>query len=178
MFGKFRWIVYVQNVKKEEENKRFTHFNSNAHALKDSRGDETDNRNLSNHSTIDHSVVPSLFFLIDSKMYFSGWAIYIFLSFLFFSVHSNEVENNTPVIKWNTRVDLSGTWAYRVCVSSSSSSCVDSNVVWDSGFVWQENEPFDGTCHYDGPMLAHSITYFWTAWEWQLSSASGSTFHA
>eukprot|EP00047_Mylnosiga_fluctuans_P011269 m.20350 g.20350 ORF g.20350 m.20350 type:complete len:544 (-) comp3523_c0_seq2:106-1737(-) len=77
-----------------------------------------------------------------------------------------------PVFQWSTQVDLSGVWAYRICLSESSPATCEAPT-WDSGWVWQENEPFTGTAHYAGNNLQPGASYSWAVWEMQLRSASG-----
>ena len=83
------------------------------------------------------------------------------------------VDTNVPLISWQTRLDLGGVWAYHVIVSNEASCSDPADVVWDTGNVWQENEPFPGACHYTGPPLSPAHSYYWCAWETQLTSASG-----
>lgn len=87
------------------------------------------------------------------------------------------VNTNTPVIQWKTRLDISGVWAFRVTVSSTAGCSDDtSTLTFDTGVVWQENEPFNGSYTYAGPPLQPSMTYFWCCWETQLLSVSGEVF--
>ena len=84
---------------------------------------------------------------------------------------SDQEVTNTPEISWKTQVDPSGVWSYRIILGGQS-NCTTPQI-WDSGNVWQENEPFSGSCRYTGPSLEPNKTYFWCCWENQLRSASG-----
>lgn len=87
-----------------------------------------------------------------------------------YGVHAGDT--NVPLLEWDTKVDQSGVWAYHVTVSKGP-TCGAETVVWDTGLVWQENEPFSGACHYAGPPLEKDTLYTWCCWETQLRSASG-----
>jgi hypothetical protein len=74
----------------------------------------------------------------------------------------NVVTTNAPVLRWASKVQSGGTFAYTVTVVNGSSSAAA--VVWTSGEVWQGNWPahapaFPGLCVYEGPPLARGAIY-------------------
>lgn len=71
------------------------------------------------------------------------------------------ITTNAPQLHWDTLVNPSGVFAYRVVVTSNASP------EWDSGWIYGENEPFPGVYVYDGPPLLRGETHNWTASELQ-----------
>ena len=83
------------------------------------------------------------------------------------------VTTNAPVLRWVSKVQSGGTFAYTVTVSGS-----DGAVVWTSGEVWQGNWPahspaFPGLCVYEGPPLVAGATYTFSIMERQAADATG-----
>lgn len=76
-------------------------------------------------------------------------------------VAAEGITTNAPQLTWDTQVNPSGVFAYRVVVASSAAPD------WDSGWIFAENEPFPGLYVYDGPSLVRGADYNWTAYELQ-----------
>ena len=82
------------------------------------------------------------------------------------------VDTNAPVLRWASKVDSGGTFAYRVDVAQAGTA------VWTSGEVWQGNWPshspaFPGLCVYEGPALEAGATYTFSVTEQQAADHNG-----
>jgi hypothetical protein len=82
------------------------------------------------------------------------------------------VSTNAPVLRWSTKVDSRGTFAYTIDVHNQS------GVVWTSGEVWQGNFPpsspaFPGLCVYEGPELLTGGSYTFSVTEQQAADGMG-----
>ena len=83
------------------------------------------------------------------------------------------VTTNAPVLRWSSKVESGGTFAYTVDVSTDAGTAV-----WTSGEVWQGNWPahapaFPGLCVYEGPPLEAGVTYTFRVSERQAADGSG-----
>lgn len=87
------------------------------------------------------------------------------------------VDTNAPVLRWTSRVDSGGTFAYRVVVTSAAKE-QPSSIVWDSGEVWQGNwpswsPPFPGLAVFEGPGLTPGAEYRFSVTEFQAANHLG-----
>lgn len=85
---------------------------------------------------------------------------------------SSTVATNAPVFLFTSTVNDSETFAVRLLVSAGddarpSPSPSPGQPLWDSGWVFLENEPFPGLFVYEGPALTANSSYHWTAMEVQ-----------
>jgi hypothetical protein len=83
------------------------------------------------------------------------------------------VNTNAPVLRWNTTVNTSGLFTYRVVVSEQARRDTSPPLqVWDSGWVYQRNIPFPGLATLEGGRLVASRAYRYDVFEYNLPSGA------
>ena len=89
------------------------------------------------------------------------------------------VTSNAPVLRWASRVDPSGVFAYRVDLAPVTAAAAAAGAaVYSTGWIFATNEPFPGLHVLDGaggllPELAPGATYNYSVFEQQWASAPG-----